>query len=85
MQLDPTVNEFLEFCAAERRLSQHTIDAYAADLGDFRRWLSTVPDVAAVTPVELRQYLQWMVGERRLSNATVRRRPRVSSVFLPVS
>ncbi len=74
MQLDLLINEFLENGATERRLSPHTLDAYSADLADFGRWLSTVPDVAAVTPTELRQYLQWMVGERRLSVATVRRR-----------
>ena len=74
MRLDLLVNEFLENGTTERKLSPHTLDACSADLADFGRWLSTVPDVAAVTPTELRQYLQWMVGERRLSVATARRR-----------
>ena len=74
MQLDAMVSEFLENCQAERRLSQHTLDAYAGDLADFGRWLSTMPDVTEVTPVELRQYLHWMVSERGLSVSTVRRR-----------
>jgi integrase/recombinase XerD len=39
MQVRGAVEEFLRFCAIERQLSQHTLQAYTADLADFRKWL----------------------------------------------
>ena len=44
MQFGVAVGEFLRFCALERQLSGHSVQAYAADLRDFRKWLGA--DVA---------------------------------------
>ncbi len=74
MQFCVAVRDFLSFCRVERRLSDHTLDAYAADLADFGRSISDPSDVAAVSEVELRSYLETMVGKRGLAAATVRRR-----------
>ena len=74
MQFCVAVDEFLRFCNLERQLSVHTVAAYSADLRDFRKWLKVdvaIGDVAAAT---LREYLEDMVGSRKLTVATVRRR-----------
>lgn len=74
MQFQTAQDEFLTFCAVERRLSQYTIDAYEFDLLDFRRWLAAGKEPERVTENELKGYLASMVSERALSPATVRRR-----------
>jgi site-specific recombinase XerD len=74
MQLRAAIDEFLRFCANERRLSQHTLDAYAADLADFRKWLAADLVLSEVVENTLKDYLADMVSERKLATATVRRR-----------
>jgi site-specific recombinase XerD len=74
MQLRAAIDEFLRFCANERQLSQHTLQAYSADLADFRKWLPTNRDIADVVENTLKEYLADMIGERKLATATVRRR-----------
>ena len=74
MQFCVAVDEFLRFCSLERQLSIHTVQAYSADLRDFRKWLKTDIAIGDVSPDTLKQYLEDMVGERKLSVATVRRR-----------
>jgi integrase/recombinase XerD len=74
MQFRPAIDEFLRFCRLERQLSTHTLQAYTSDLADFRKWLQ--PDVAVteITTDTLKSYLENMVGDRKLTTATVRRR-----------
>jgi site-specific recombinase XerD len=74
MQLRAAIDEFVRFCANERQLSQHTLLAYAADLVDFCKWIAIDASVADVVENTLKEYLAHMVGERKLSIATVRRR-----------
>lgn len=74
MQFCVAVDEFLRFCRLERQLSVHTVQAYAADLGDFRKWLKADVAIGDVSPATLKNYLEEMVGERKLTVATVRRR-----------
>lgn len=74
MQFGVAVREFLRFCELERQLSAHTVQAYAADLGDFRKWLKADVAIGDVSPAMLKNYLEDMVGERKLTVATVRRR-----------
>jgi hypothetical protein len=38
MLLNVAVEDFLRYCAIERQLSQHTVEAYANDLSDFCRF-----------------------------------------------
>jgi site-specific recombinase XerD len=74
MQFCVAVDEFLRFCGLERQLSMHTVQAYSADLRDFRKWLKADVAIGDVTSVQLKNYLEDMVGERKLAVATVRRR-----------
>jgi integrase/recombinase XerD len=74
MPFRAAADEFLRFCAVERQLSQHTLQAYAADLADFRKWLPSDVAIADVSGCTLKDYLTDMVSRRKLSVATVRRR-----------
>jgi integrase/recombinase XerD len=74
MQFFSAKEDFLRFCAIERRLSRHTIQAYKFDLLDFKKWLSPGTNCDRVTEDDLKRYLENMVSERGLSPATVRRR-----------
>jgi integrase/recombinase XerD len=74
MQLRAATENFLRFCANERQLSQHTLQAYAADLADFCKWLRAGPAVEDVSEDTLKEYLIDMISERKLATATVRRR-----------
>ncbi len=66
--------EFVRFCAVERLLSPHTLQAYACDLNDFAKWLPARTGVSVITTETLKSYLASMVSERKLAMATVRRR-----------
>lgn len=74
MQRRLVTDDFLDFCSVERQLSQHTVQAYTADLADFCRWLPTDASITETTEVTLRAYLAALIGERKLAIATVRRR-----------
>jgi len=75
MEIASAVDDFLRFCAVERRLSENTLQAYTRDLADFRKWLlassTALLDVSTDT---LKAYLQAMVTDRKLAVATVKRR-----------
>jgi site-specific recombinase XerD len=68
------IERLLRHCAGERQLSRHTLQAYAAELADFCKWLPNDLAVADVVDNTLKEYLAHMVGERKLASATVRRR-----------
>jgi integrase/recombinase XerD len=74
MQFRAAISDFLRFCAVERQLSQHTLQAYAGDLDDFRRRVAADVQPCDVVEDTLKAYLENMVGERRLALATARRR-----------
>jgi site-specific recombinase XerD len=74
MQYGVAVDEFLRFCTLERQLSTHTVQAYSADLRDLRKWLKSDLGIDEVITVTLKDYLEDMVGSRKLTVATVRRR-----------
>jgi site-specific recombinase XerD len=74
MLLSSAADDFLRYCAIERQLSQHTVQAYTADLDDFRRSLPAGALAEEVNVATLQTYLAELVGVRKLSVATVRRR-----------
>jgi integrase/recombinase XerD len=74
MQFRAAIIGFLRFCAVERQLSDHTLQAYASDLADFHKSLPRGAELADISEVTLKEYLAKMVGERKLTAATVRRR-----------
>lgn len=74
MLLSSAASDFLKYCTFERQLSQHTVQAYTADLADLQRWLRRQTSAEEVTQDMLRAYLAELVGPRKLTVATVRRR-----------
>jgi site-specific recombinase XerD len=74
MLFNAAVDDFLRFCAIERQLSEHTLQAYACDLKDFAKWLPPRTPLSAITTETLKSYLESMVSGRKLALATVRRR-----------
>jgi site-specific recombinase XerD len=74
MEIGPAIDDFLRYCAIERRLSENTVQAYTCDLADFRGWLAASSLTANVNTETLKAYLHEMVAERKLAAATVKRR-----------
>ncbi len=74
MELRAAADEFLRYCALERQLSEHTLQAYACDLADLRRALPAGVLISDVTAEALKAYLEAAVGARKLAAASIRRR-----------
>jgi site-specific recombinase XerD len=74
MLLDAAVTDFLRYCAVERQLTQHTLQAYAGDLGDFLRFMPADASLGSIAESNLTAYLTDMIDRRQLAIATVRRR-----------
>jgi integrase/recombinase XerD len=74
MEFSAAADDFLRFCESERQLSGHTIKAYRSDLADFGKWLPSHFGLEEVSTATLKRYLEEMIGTRKLSAATVRRR-----------
>src|SRR3954451_24381152 len=74
MLLDAAAADFLRYCSVERQLSPHTLQAYAGDLADFRRFMPAHASLASITEASLTGYLTDMIDRRKLAIATVRRR-----------
>jgi integrase/recombinase XerD len=74
MSLRTSTASFLRHCSASRQLSDHTVRAYAHDLDDLRRFVGPRIAPDEISAETLSRYLEDMLGRRRLSAATVRRR-----------
>lgn len=74
MQYRVAAESFLKYCGEERQLSHHTLQAYAADLSDFRKWLAANQIPSEISASNLKDYLSSLIGERKLATASVRRR-----------
>jgi site-specific recombinase XerD len=74
MEFPEATDEFLKYCSVERQLSHCTLQAYTADLADFRRWTCAGPKLSEISETTLKEYLASLVEERKLAPATVRRR-----------
>lgn len=81
MELSTAVGEFVAFCAAERKLSPCTVEAYEADLRDFCRFVSLNCAGGAITTEVVVRYAKCLLSERALAQATVRRRLACLRVF----
>jgi site-specific recombinase XerD len=82
MLLDAAVTDFLRYCSIERQLSHHTLQAYAGDLSDFRRFMPADASLMSITEASLTEYLTDMIDRRKLAIATVRRRFACLRAFL---
>src|SRR3954452_4895981 len=72
--LSAAVTDFLRYCSVERQLSHHTLQAYAGDLYDFRRFMPATASLSSITEASLTEYLTDTIERRKLAIATVRRR-----------
>jgi integrase/recombinase XerD len=73
MSVQKLADRFVDYCAVERQLSEHTLQAYGYDLADFRKWLPAKTMIANIKTETLRAYVEDM-GTRKLSASTIRRR-----------
>jgi integrase/recombinase XerD len=74
MLMSSAIFDYLRYCAIERQLSQHTLEAYAGDLADFSRFMPQDLRIVGVNEGDLTEYLADLLERRKLSLATVRRR-----------
>jgi integrase/recombinase XerD len=74
MQFRVSVCDFLRCCAVERRLSDHTVRAYANDLADLRKFVGADATPAEISAAMLSGYIEDMLGRRKLAASSVRRR-----------
>lgn len=64
---------FTEYLTLERNRSPLTVDAYLRDLRDFASWMGASKLLRA-TMSDVRKYVMYMAGERRVDARTIRRR-----------
>lgn len=64
---------FSEYLTLERNRSPLTVDAYLRDLRDFASWMGASKLLRA-TMSDVRKYIMYMAGERRIDARTIRRR-----------
>ncbi|MDA9430241.1 tyrosine-type recombinase/integrase [Bradyrhizobium sp. CCBAU 51627] len=74
MLISSAVAEYLRYCAIERQLSPHSLQAYAVDLNDFHGFLGVDRSVGSVIGADLGAYLFDLLERRKLSISTARRR-----------
>ncbi|WP_342709580.1 tyrosine-type recombinase/integrase [Bradyrhizobium sp. B124] len=74
MLISSAVTDYLRYCTIERQLSTHSLEAYAADLNDFHRFLGADRSVSSIVSADLGAYLSDLLERRRLSISTARRR-----------
>jgi site-specific recombinase XerD len=74
MKFRVAAEDFLRYCTFERCLSNHTIQAYHADLADFQKRLSYETTLSEITVATLKSYLESLVDPRKLAASTIRRR-----------
>jgi site-specific recombinase XerD len=73
MQFRSAIDEFLQFCAVERQLSENTLQAYACDLMGFYKWLPLRTPLSEVSTDTLKTYLESLVARRKLAASSIRR------------
>jgi integrase/recombinase XerC len=77
------VPAFLQYLAAERRASPHTLRGYASDLAELQGFLRTakVASLAAADARTLRAYLAWLHGRGLAKSSIARKLATVRSCF----
>lgn len=73
-RLSRAAAEFLVHCRVGKTISEHSLRAYRIDLADFARFLESDRRVASIGREDLRGFLGYLSGPRRLKPASVKRR-----------
>jgi len=74
MPISKASASFLRYCLDERHLTQHTLNAYRQDLNEFQRHMTPERRTSEIRPEEIVAYHAYLLGQRGLSPATVKRR-----------
>ena len=72
---------FLDHCRVGRGLSTNSLKAYTADLADFSVFAGRGTLIDGINREILRGYARWLMDERRLKEASVKRRMAALKVF----
>ena len=73
MKVNEAASAFLTNCKSVRKLSQHTVRAYALDLRHFGEFVGPDSSLESCKPERLYAFVQHLFEKRRLSEASVRR------------
>ena len=73
MELNKSVERFLEACTKELKLSEKTNRAYAYDLGQFSDFMQN-KDLEKINNADINTYLSYLDDEQRLKESTIRRK-----------
>lgn len=65
---------FIRYCKQERHLSINTTDAYRQDLADLVSFVGSTKGVQSISPADILAFRNYLLSERRLALATVKRR-----------
>lgn len=79
--LSSSASKFLAHCRVAKSLSAHTLRAYKGDLGLFIKHLGPGAVPAEIDRDRLWQHIGWLRAERRLSEASVKRRLATLRIF----
>ncbi len=61
MKIADTISPFLVYISTERRLSQHTVDAYSSDLDQFVTYLSSQWNVLELEALSYQEISEWQM------------------------
>jgi integrase/recombinase XerD len=80
-EINEARDRFLDHCRVGRSLSANTLKAYTADLADFTGFIGGERRIGKVGRDRLRDYARWLLDERHLKEASVKRRIAALKVF----
>ncbi|MFI5202459.1 MAG: tyrosine-type recombinase/integrase, partial [Candidatus Kapaibacterium sp.] len=81
MSIAAVFGRFIEHCRVNRGLSVNTLRAYTTDGADFAGFAGPSAPVPEIGRERLQNYVRWLLDERGLKEASVKRRVATLKVF----